>query len=215
VGNLFALLTETNDSDVIWCSWASRPALVREDLMSETLSKPLVLTILRHAEDFPWRMQDIGLMALRLDDQREFRLHIWDPTGDVAELPIHDHPYDFTSTIIVGELTNTRYEEDPAGDQYVRFRYSPPNEDERRSDTVRLSAKAESFTEGGQYRQLAHELHASGQRPGTVTVIQCSWVEAPELTVCLRNGDPWRSGRARDATQEEIKSMAAKALEWF
>jgi hypothetical protein len=87
VGNLFALLTETNDSDVIWCSWASRPALVREDLMSETLSKPLVPTILRHAEDFPWRMQDIGLMALRLDDQREFRLHIWDPTGDVAEPP--------------------------------------------------------------------------------------------------------------------------------
>jgi hypothetical protein len=48
--------------------------------MSETLSKALVLTMLRHAEDFPWRMQDIGLMSLRLDDRREYRLHVWDPS---------------------------------------------------------------------------------------------------------------------------------------
>jgi hypothetical protein len=82
--------------------------------MGETLSKALVLTILRHAEDFPWRMQDIGLMSLRLDDQRTYRLHIWDPSDDVGDPPIHDHPYDFSSTIIVGELTNNRYEEDPA-----------------------------------------------------------------------------------------------------
>ena len=33
--------------------------------MSETLSRALVLTILRHAEDFPWRVQDIGLVSLR------------------------------------------------------------------------------------------------------------------------------------------------------
>ena len=49
--------------------------------MSGTLSKALVLTLLQHAEDFPWRMQDIGLMSLRLDDRREYRLHIWDPSS--------------------------------------------------------------------------------------------------------------------------------------
>lgn len=183
--------------------------------MSTTLSKALVLTILQHAEDFPWRMQDIGLMGLRLDDQREHRLHLWDPSDDVGDPPIHDHPYDFTSTIIVGELTNTRYVEDAAGDEYARFRYSPPAEDERRSDTVKLSATATTFTEGSRYRQLAHELHASGQQPGTVTVIRCSWVEAPELTVCFRDEGSWRSGQAREATREEIKAVAAKALEWF
>ena len=71
--------------------------------MSETLSKALVLTMLQHAEDFHWRMQDIGLMGLRLDDRREYRLHVWDPSNCVGEPPIHDHPYDFTSTIIAGE----------------------------------------------------------------------------------------------------------------
>jgi hypothetical protein len=66
-----------------------------------------------------------------------------------------------------------------------------------------------------QHRQLARELHASGQQPGTVTVIRCSWVEAPELTVCLRDERSWRSGQARDATREEIKRVAANALDWF
>jgi hypothetical protein len=59
--------------------------------MRETLSKALVLTMLEHAEDFPWRMQDIGLMSLRLDDRREHRLHVWDPSYWVGE-PAHPRP---------------------------------------------------------------------------------------------------------------------------
>jgi hypothetical protein len=183
--------------------------------MSETLSKALVFTILRHAEDFPWRMLDIGLMGLRLDDRREYRLHVWDPSSMEGDPPIHDHPYDFTSTVIAGELTNTRYVEEPTGDEYVRFRYSVPAEDQRRSDSVRLSATPETFTEGDQYRQLAHELHAGWQQPGTVTVIRCSWVEPRELTVCLQDEGSWYSGSAREATRQEIKAFTAKALERF
>lgn len=184
--------------------------------MSETtMTKALVFTLLRHAEDFPWRMQDIGLMGLRLDDRREYRLHVWDPSVSAGDPPIHDHPYDFTSAIIVGELTNTRYVENAAGHEHIRFRYSPPDEEQRRSDTVRLSATAESLCEGDEYRQLAYELHTSWQQPGTVTLIRCSWGVARELTLCLRNEGSWSSGRARDATREETKSMAAKALEWF
>jgi hypothetical protein len=186
-----------------------------EDAMSEALSKALVLTLLQHAEDFPWRMQEIGLMGLRLDERREHRLHVWDPSHCDGEPPIHDHPYDFTSTIIAGELTNTRYEQDPAGDEYVRFRYSPGAESERRSDAVRLSSTATNLTEGNQYRQLAHELHTSWPRPGTVTAIRCWWVDAPELTVCVRDAGSWRSGQSRDATRGEIKSFTTKALEWF
>jgi hypothetical protein len=209
-------LTRANDSDVI-CRLGQSPGVEPGGLnaMGQTLSKALVFTILRHGEDLPWRMQEIGLMGLRLDDQREFRLHVWDPSRNVGEPPIHDHPYDFTSTIIAGELTNTRYVEDPAGDEYVRLRYSLPEEDQRRSDTVRLSGATETFAEGATYRQLAHELHASGQQPGTVTVIQCTWGEPRELTVCLRDVGSWRSGQGRDATGQEIKAFTAKALEWF
>ncbi|HZT64337.1 MAG TPA: hypothetical protein VFA11_00970 [Acidimicrobiales bacterium] len=183
--------------------------------MGDGLNKALVLTILRHAEDFPWRMHDIGLMALRLDEQRQYRLHVWDPTLSVGEPPIHDHPYDFTSEIVAGELTNTLYHEDRAGEDYVRFRYPPGAEDLRRSDTVRLSATAATFTEGDHYRQRAQQLHASWQLPGTVTAIRCSWVEVPALTVCLREEGSWRSAQTRDARRQEVKAMAARALEWF
>jgi hypothetical protein len=183
--------------------------------MSEALSKAMVLTILRHAEAFAWRMQDLGLMGLRLDDERECRLHVWDPRYVTGDPPIHDHPYDFTSKVIAGELTNIRYVEDPAGDEYVRFSYLLPAEHQRRSDTVRLSAMPETLAGGDQYRQLAHELHASWQQPGTVTAIRCSWVEPRELTVCLRDEGSWKSGQSRDATREEIKAYSAAALEWF
>ena len=184
--------------------------------MSETMmTKALVFTILRHAEDFSWRMQDIGLMGLRLDERRECRLHVWNPSLSDGDPPIHDHPYAFTSAIIVGELHNTRYVEDAAGEEYTRFRYSPPDDEQRRSDQVRLSAAAETLREGDDYCQRPHELHASWQQPGTVTVIRCSWGPVRELTVCLRDGASWRSGQAREATRQEIKSMAARALEWF
>src|SRR6202048_5244945 len=180
-----------------------------------TMTKALVFTILRHAEDFPWRMQDIGLMGLRMDERRGDRLHVWNPSLSGGDPPIHDHPYDFTSAIIVGEVTNTRYVEDDAGDEHIRIRYSVPDEERRRSDMVRLSAAAETLREGDDYRQLAHELHASSQQPGTVTLIRCSCGVARELTVCVRDEASWRSGQARDATREEVKSIAAKALEWF
>jgi len=161
-------------------------------------------------------MQDIGLMSLRLDDRREHRLHVWDPScGGDGEQPVHDHPYEFTSTIIAGEVTNTQYEERNAGDEYVRFRFSPGAEGERRSDAVRLSSTATIFNEGNQYHQLAHELHASWQQPGTVTAIRCQWVETPQLTVCVRDEGSWRSGQRREATRDEIKAFTAKALEWF
>ncbi len=186
--------------------------------MDRSLPQALVRTILEHAEDYPWRMQEIGLLGLRLDDRREYRLHVWDPSSGVGEPPVHDHPFDFTSTIVVGEMTNTRYEEDPTGVEYRRVRYRPSNEDARTSDTVRLSGVATTFTAGGCYSQLAHELHDSRQLPGTVTIIRQAFRGAPEhteLTVCTREEAPWVSGQARPATAEEVKRITATALERF
>ena len=110
--------------------------------MDIALHRALVRTILEHAEDYPWTMQDIGLLGLRLDDRREYRLQVWDPSSAVGDPPVHDHPFDFTSTVVAGEMTNTRYEEDPSGVEYHRMRYTPPNEDAQQVDTVRLAGSA-------------------------------------------------------------------------
>jgi hypothetical protein len=183
--------------------------------MGYSLDQALVRTILEHAEDYAWAMQDIGLLGLRLDDRREYRLHVWGPSPGAGEPPIHDHPFDFTSSVIVGEIVNTRYEESPSGDEYRRSRYAPPHEDARRTDAVRLSGTATTFTAGSHYSQSAHELHDSRQRAGTVTVIRRRFKDVPELTVCTRGATPWVSGCSRPAAPEEIKRFAADALELF
>ena len=184
--------------------------------MDGALDRALVYQILVHAEAYPWTLQDIGLLGLRMDDRQEYRLHVWDPSRCIGEPPIHDHPFDFTSQIIVGEMTNTRYVEDPGGTEYRRIRYSPGKEEDRESpDAVRLSGTATSHREGGRYLQLAHELHDSRQLPGTVTIIRRSFKDVSQLTVCLRDDAPWVSGASRPATPDEIKQFTAKALDWF
>jgi len=183
--------------------------------MEPTFDPARVRTILEHAADHPWRLQGVGLLALRLDDRRELRLHVWDPSGCPGDPPIHDHPYDFTSTVLAGELTNTRYVEDATGDEFRRERYAPADETSRRTDLVRLVGRSTVFGPGDRYHQSAAELHASHQTPGTVTVIRCRWRDRPELSVCQRPGSPWISGQARPATGEEIERITATALDRF
>jgi hypothetical protein len=183
--------------------------------MDHVLDPALVRTILEHAADHPWRIQAIGLLALPLDDRREHRLHVWDPEGGNGDLPIHDHPYDFTSTVVVGELTNTRYVEDPIGVEYRRERYSLDEEDDRRADTIHLGGISTTFGAGDHYHQLAAELHDSRQVPGTVTIIRCRWRDRTELTVCRPPGTAWVSARARPASPDEIKRITAMALDRF
>jgi hypothetical protein len=185
--------------------------------MGQTLEQTLVRNILEHAANFPWRLQDIGVLSLRLDDTREYRLHVWVPDRAVGDPPIHDHPVGFTSTVIVGELVNTRYVEDPRGVEYLRERSTPGDDDHRRADTVRLVGVPETLRPGDRYRQSAHELHDSRQVPGTVTALRFERAldDATELTVCRRPGAPWVSAHARPATHDEVKHITAAALARF
>ena len=182
--------------------------------MGRTLEQSLVRNLLEHPEGRRWRLQDIGVLALWLDDRRTARLHVWTPDDAVGEPLVHDHPFDFASTVVVGELVNTRYREDPDGEEYVRERYAPGNEDDRRVDTVRLVGTSETLRAGARYRQLASELHDSRQVPGTVTVLHFDDVfdDLPELTTCRRHENPWVSGQARSATRDEVARITSTAL---
>ncbi len=134
--------------------------------MDHALDQALVRTILEHAADYPWRLQGVGLLALRLDDRREHRLHVWDPEGCDGDPPIHDHPYDFSSTVIVGELTNIRYVEDPSGDEYCRARFAPTDENDRRTDTVHLAGTSTTLGPGDRYHQRRRRAARQPPDPG-------------------------------------------------
>jgi hypothetical protein len=160
-------------------------------------------------------MQDIGLLGLRLDDRREWRLHVWDPESCVGDPPVHDHPYDFTSIVIAGEMLNTRYVEDPDGIEFSRHRYRPGDESARRTDAVHLAASATRHSPGDRYAQSARELHSSRQVPGTVTLIRCRPFVDRELTVCLAPGAPWVTGESRPATGAEVRRITGAALDVY
>lgn len=185
--------------------------------MGRGLERTLVRNLLEHAAAYPWRMQDIGVLGLWLDDRREYRLHVWNPDGAAGDPPVHDHPVDFTSTVIAGELVNTRYVEDPQGREYVRERYPPSDEGARRSDTVRLTGTPETLRCGDRYRQRAEELHDSRQVQGAVTLVRFEGAvgDCAELTTCRPPGTPWVSGRARPATPAEVARITSSALALF
>jgi hypothetical protein len=179
------------------------------------LDRVLIRTILENAQNFTWSMQDIGLLGLRLDERREYRLHVWAPSRSAGPPVIHDHPYDFVSRVVVGELANVRYVEDPAGATYVRERYIPPNEQDRTTDTIQPARTAETYREGDEYAQLAHELHSSDQTPGTVTILRMTFRDTSELTLCRPQDAPWLSGLSRPATPDEVKKITSDALDLF
>jgi|GEM_PF-1684405 len=181
----------------------------------QAFDEVLVRKLLEHAEDYPWRVADIGLLALRLDERGECALHVWAPHLLAGAPPVHDHPYAFTSTIIAGELTNARYVEDPAGATFVRERYVPGDEATRVADHVRLVSTTATYRQGDAYAQLAPELHDSHQLPGTVTLLRRAFHQVSRLTVCHLEGEPWIHGAARDATSSEIAAITALALAWF
>jgi hypothetical protein len=112
-------------------------------------------------------------------------------------------------------MTNSRYVVDPSGLTYLRERYMPPNEDVRTTDLVQLAGTVETYREGDEYAQLAHELHDSHQLPGTVTVIRRTFRDVGELTVCRPEGAPWVSGTARPATVQEVTAITSMALSRF
>jgi hypothetical protein len=176
------------------------------------MGRALVRTILEHADVQPWKVQDAGLLGLWLDPSRRYRLHVWDAESSLGEGVIHDHPLDFTSTVIAGEITNTRYGMDPAGDEFVRERYSLGDEANRRTDSVRLSGTSTTFGPGESYSQAARQLHSSSQVPGAVTVLRFTYVDVPLLTTCRREGSPWISGTSRPAEPDEIRRVTALAL---
>ena len=184
-------------------------------LAVDALDKDLVRTILEGALAYPWKIQELGLLSLRLDENREHALHVWAPQRFVGTPPIHDHPYDFTSQVIVGELTNTRYGEDPSGAEYLRERYALADESVRRADHVRLEGETDVIVEGDEYTQLAGVLHDSWQLTGTVTVLRRRFQPVDELTVCRPEGSPWITGAARLASSAEIAAITAVALRLF
>lgn len=186
-----------------------------------TVTDARIRAIVRHPFDHDgWTVQGLGMIRLYLDPEQRERLHIWDPgsaTPDVST--IHDHPWNFTSRIVVGRLENQRYVVDgrEPGDflmQRLRCGIGGGLIDEPRRVTV-VGHPLETYYPGDRYHQDADEFHESIPSPGAVTVITRDFRGNRDVaTVCWRTGD-WVSAEPRPATRDEVvhfTNLAASLL---
>lgn len=68
----------------------------------------LLHAILMCPEDHSWTVQGLGMLRLYLSDA--VRIHIWHSSLVVPEVTsVHEHPWDFESLVLCGELRNHKY----------------------------------------------------------------------------------------------------------
>lgn len=182
--------------------------------------------ILDNPYNHVWTTQGFGMIRTYLDPEtKRFRLNVWDHRlRNPAVSDIHDHPWDFTSTVLVGRLMNVRFQEHapdmPAPAHALPFRHVEIKTGEgggpvdRAPDRRWLTAKpAEMYRTGQSYHQPRQEIHQTGFQDGTVTLNDRS-PATPEHTANIYwPRGPWVDAEPRLATRAEIANAIEQARE--
>lgn len=180
--------------------------------------------ILERAEHYNWTIQGFGMLRLYLS--REVRLHVWDPSRAFPGVStIHTHPWDFTSEILVGRLTDLVYAKDYPGPNY-HFKPHAMNQQQimcgvgacvtSLAKEVLLYAPKEgiAYRAGQSYTMRADEIHESIPDRGCVSIITRRFkADTEHADVYYRAGTTWVASEPRPATPDEIRSMCDAALE--
>lgn len=176
-----------------------------------------VVAILDHATDFEWTVQGFGMLRLYIKDFG--RLHIWDSALRYPDVSmVHNHSWDLQSTIVSGEVVNTRYKRIWTGDRYHGHRIvcgvTFDGTVEANLGTVNLSPElVETLGPGQNYKQEAHEIHRTDAADGTVTIMKRQLEDvAGQADIYWPYGTKWGSAKPRIATTEEITNTADRAL---
>jgi hypothetical protein len=194
-----------------------------------------VYSILKTPTAYEWQTQGFGMLRCYLGGPDDLRLQVWDQRLMVWNFsPIHDHPWDFTSTIVAGLLFNQRYLRIPDGvDTYTHYPLGHYNEriivpgpntvdvdnpDPDIRNVLLGQGPLEQYGPGETYSQVWNELHQTRYVNGTVTLIARHRTRPDgDKASSIWSGDgPWVSARPRAAEENEIKETIDYALRtWF
>ena len=70
----------------------------------------------------------------------------------------------------------------------------------------------ESYPVGSSYAQSANEIHESFPTPGTVTVVERTFLPDSEHAYVYFTGEKWGEATPRPATPEEVGAITGHAL---
>ncbi len=189
------------------------------DYLVKPLVKRLIEDGLRGVGD--WETQGLGMLRLRVS--REVRLHIWHKGLIYEPRPseIHSHPWNFTSTVIVGRLDNIKYREvvgsfaPNASIGTIKCGVGGGLLDDSTRPAQLREVGLHEYGPGESYSQMAEDLHATTFLDGTVTVIERTFKEDTEHAKVAYLGDKWITAEPRPATLDERKLAFKAALGLF
>ena len=199
-------------------------------MSSADFAKPLVAALIARSLVTDWSLQGLGMFRMYLS--KKIRLHVWAPSKFAVEnvSTIHTHPWDFTSTVIAGAITDVLYGEDVAEALFVaRMTGQKPTHNKQQivcgpgggifgdSQTTNLFVRGRTaFKERQYYQRRANEVHESRPTDGTVTIIEREFHDDSEHAyVYFPFGKEWVSAEPRPATTDEVaamKEIAARSL---
>jgi len=141
--------------------------LVSQALESETVFQSLQESASIHENCFIKMPINVSLPGhLRL------RIHFW--IVPVDEQNIHDHRFDFSSTVVAGFIENTVWSDDKTGKRYSGFRYHNDHRGRRliSQDDRKLSVnRRERHTTGNYYTVERDSLHTIEHSGDAITII--------------------------------------------
>lgn len=180
-------------------------------------------TVLSHPMDYAWTTMGFGMIRTYLDPEQRWRLNVWTKAlrvPDVSE--IHDHPWDFTSWVLCGQITNRRFDDhgpDAAyihgalPHQHVQIVTGEGGGPVGPVDVRFLKSRAPEVYEPGQgYQQPRQEVHLTRAVDGTVTLNDRT-PPTPEHTANIYWArGPWVNAEPRPSTKAEVYGAVEEAL---
>lgn len=187
-------------------------------LARQVLEKPCV---------YHWSWQGFGMLRTYLDEGREFRFHIWNQEdANPGVSTIHDHPWDFESFVVCGELINKRFllpterrvgldiAAQPVQYNGVRIKCGEGGCMVNQSfKQILYPLRDEVYHVGDCYQQYARELHETRSVPGTVTIIRRKFGQDTEHAHVYWLAGEWVSAEPRPATRREVFEYTSAALQ--
>lgn len=191
-----------------------------------TFLKPLVANIMQDDRRI-WTAQGFGFLRTYFGpagNAKKFRLNLWHRRFTVPNVStIHDHPWDLTSVIVVGQLVNQRYcLRDLSENRWRAFNYTTIKTGEggglEKSPVMAGTLDPypnEVYRPGDSYKQHAEEIHETIFADGTVTLNERIG-DTEHARVFWPYGTDWVDAIPRLATREEVADTVVASLrEWF
>ena len=148
---------------------------------------------------------------------KEVRLHFWDSRLKVPNVStIHNHPWDFTSLVLKGELCNILYQE-VEGEKcnYEKALIRCGEQAATMEAPIRVQLKEVSrvtYGKGEYYSELAEKLHESCPKDSAITIVERYPKQDPDhASVFWPIGTNWVNATPRTATREEIDMVLENA----